>query len=105
MKKIRDFVVKLLLRFIGGRIYKRLNRTEILEMMDNIVQKDEREQFVAFLENSAEEAKNKYLYTSDPIYKGMSLAFLSFKETIMTHYRNSKKEDKKTEAPKRGTAY
>lgn len=94
-KIIKEKLVNLLFRLIGGNSYQKLNTPEVEELMDGIIGKSEYQSFITFLNQSADEAKNKYMYSDDKIYKGMALAFVMLKESLI--YRKKRADKKEVE--------
>ena len=101
MKKIRERMVNLLFRLTSGSLYEKLKKVEVYELIDTIIGKSEYNRYITFLNQSADDAKNKYVYSDDKIYKGMALAFVMMKETLQIRKREQDKKEVKQEVRKK----
>lgn len=114
-KKIREWMLNYLLKKLGGKSYQKLRETEVKEVLKVVTESGDRQKFIEFLNQSAEEARNKFMYSEDKMYKGMALAFVLLREAVEDRHKQLLDEEKKRKVmkefenvgrpPRRGATY
>jgi hypothetical protein len=93
MSKIRTFIVKYLIRNLGNIPYTKLSEKEIGVLFSHMAKDPELKRLPEFFEQCADAYKNQYLYTQDPQYKGMVLAFVLLRDRFIEHKPSTKAKE------------
>jgi hypothetical protein len=85
LKYIRPLLITLLLKLLGIHSYKKMSEKEIGRLFSVMAKSQDLKKLPDFFEQCADAYKNQFLYTQDPQYKGMVLAFILLRERFIEH--------------------
>jgi hypothetical protein len=97
---MKNFIVNLFFKYYFKDEFKKpLNEKQQDYLLTKISNDSNLQQLPLFLDQCANNARNKYLYTNDPIFKGSIMAYVFLKEQLAKRKAPSVKK-KLTESEK-----
>jgi hypothetical protein len=90
---MRKLLVKILLRLIYRKPYGKVGKDEMNTMIGIIAHEEDLKRFPDLLQQYSDMARNQYLYTTDPIFKGTVLAYNALRDQILEKRKPIKKKN------------
>ena len=79
---MRKFIITILLRLLGRTEYHKVSQEESADMLKRLSKDEDYDRLPAFLEQCADQFRNRYLYTGEEMYKGSVLAFVELRSRL-----------------------
>lgn len=80
---MRKLIFKILIRLLGRPYYKPLSPKEVSSLLTKLAKEEGLERLPDFLQQCADNYRNRYLYTDEVMFKGTVLAFTQLREQIL----------------------
>jgi len=90
---MRKLIVNLLLRLIIRKPYGKVGNKEMETIIGILSRDEDLKRLPDLLQQYADQARNQYLYTTDPVFKGVVLAFNSLRDQILEKKKKIAKEN------------
>ncbi|NTU73672.1 hypothetical protein HGB07_05925 [Candidatus Roizmanbacteria bacterium] len=91
---IKKFIINLVFRYYFKNSYSQpLNETQQNYLLTKMANTPGMESLPLFLEQCATNARNKYLYTNDPIFKGSIMAYTYLSDQLKKRKVSGPKKD------------